>query len=394
MRITKALERATTRTTSSTEGWSDDQFRESRELDLQQPTMAIRDVVIATVICLVLSMLLVSAKLVDIAERQPLGESRDRWLSGAESIDRISNFLSLNRPYDLIVEIRGTGNDPGERIDSIDDVAAAAGLSGSDSAVDTTAGAVGQDPTPGVDDDVATGEDDGLTTATVATPTTTVAAPIRVVTPSTPLRTFVAGDSQAEFIGLALMEESGSGLVDVSVDYRVSTSLARPGYFNWPAEIAAVVATDDPELVVMVLGANDWQDMEDSDGSRLVRGTEEWRSEWSRRLDITFDLLAADHRHVVWVSQPPMRNGELQEGVGVINELATVVVAARHDVTLIDIWVMFGGDGTYLERVASPEGDVVRARNDDGVHLNRRAAGWVGDLVMIAVGIEWDLDAG
>ena len=78
--------------------------------------------------CLLLSMFLVSGKLVEIAERQPLGDSRDRWVDVAEGIDRVSNFMALNRPYDLITDVRGVGTDPGEKVDTIEEVAASLGL--------------------------------------------------------------------------------------------------------------------------------------------------------------------------------------------------------------------------------------------------------------------------
>ena len=76
---------------------------------------------------LLLSMFLVSGKLVEIAERQPLGDSRDRWIDVAEGVDRASNFLAMNRPYDLITDIRGVGTDAGEQVDTIEEVAAALG---------------------------------------------------------------------------------------------------------------------------------------------------------------------------------------------------------------------------------------------------------------------------
>ena len=205
-----------------------------------------------------------------------------------------------------------------------------------------------------------------------------------------PLRVYVAGDSQATFLGQTLTTRAGD-LFDITKADRISTSLARPDYFNWPAEVIDVVATDDPEFVVFFLGSNDWQDMRSGDDRRLVRGTEEWRKEWSWRLFITFELLVAEHRHVVWVSQPPMRDGTFNEGVLVMNEIAREVIANRDDVTMIDIWEMFGGDGEYRERVIGPDGTEARARADDGVHLRRRAAGWVADLVIDTASRQWDL---
>ena len=110
--------------------------------------------------------------------------------------------------------------------------------------------------------------------------------------------------------------------LDVEVQHEISTSLARPDYFNWPARLQEIDTDLDPEAVVLFIGANDHQDMADSDGNRLVEGTPEWGAEWQRRLAITFDLLEQDGRHLFWVTQPPMRDGALDDGIDEINALA------------------------------------------------------------------------
>ena len=115
---------------------------------------------------------------------------------------------------------------------------------------------------------------------------------MRTVDGTQPLAVFVGGDSQAEYLGDAITTESGFEL-SVEVQHEISTSLARPDYFNWPARLAEVVEEQDPEAVVFFIGANDHQDMADDEGNRLVEGSEDWQREWTRRLAITFDPVAA-----------------------------------------------------------------------------------------------------
>ena len=103
-----------------------------------------------------------------------------------------------------------------------------------------------------------------------------------------------------------------------------------------------------------------------------------------------FDLLEADHRHVFWVTQPPMRDATLDEGVAMLNEIAAPVVDDRSWVTAVDIWELFGGDGGYSQRVVHPvTGEEIRARVDDGVHLTRSASTWLGELVFAAMEEVW-----
>jgi hypothetical protein len=367
------LKRATeTRERGAT--WDDQQFREAREKDLRQRTSDSRSAVVAALTCLLLAGLLTSGKILEIAERQEFGTTRDRQVAVAERVDRVANFLSLNRPYDLIHDVRGAGDDAAQQIDSIDDVAADLGLD-----VDVP------DIKP-VDDDP---QMDVATTSTTTTSTTLPVGPVRSVDADTPLRVFVGGDSQAEYLADAITTESDFDLV-VEEQHEISTSLSRPDYFNWPARLREIDEAQNPELVVLFIGANDHQDMADDEGSRLVEGSDDWNLEWSRRLAITFDLLEQPGRHILWVTQPPMRDGELDSGINLINDLAAAVIADRDFVSAVDIWPLFGGESGFAERVTGPDGDEIRARIDDGVHLTRAAASWVADLVFDDMTTIWN----
>jgi uncharacterized protein len=379
MKHSEPLERATA-ARERRETWDDQRFREARELDLRQRTADARSAVIAVVSCLLLAALLTSGKLVEIAQRQELGTARDRQLAVAEGVDRVANFLSLNRPYDLIQDIRGAGDSAADRIDTIDEVAADLGLGPADP--------VGP-PDRGAPETVAPV---GPTVTTTTTTTTTMPpGPLRVVGNDSPLTVFVGGDSQAEYLSQAITTESGLPL-DVKVQPRISSSLARPDYFNWPARLVEVDADQNPEAVVFFIGANDYQDMADIDGNRLVQGSAEWQAEWTRRLEITLDLLERDGRHVFWVTQPPMRDGRLDDGIELINDLAASVIAARDFVTAIEIWELFGGEAGFAERLTGPDGVETRARIDDGVHLSRTAASWVADIVFEAMADVWEFE--
>ncbi len=425
--------------------------------------------------CLLLAVFLVSGKLVEIAERQPLGDSRDRWLDVAEGVDRVANFLALNRPYDLITDIRGVGTDAGEKVDSIQAVAANLARERRSSSVAaptatlapptatsaapaaTSAPAQTESPTqndqssipeaekdPGPTDQsgtpalaggpapdgsptpVVSSDPDGSPTPTSgdipngeseltgafpdlqfgfddageplpplppANPELLLPPKIRAVTPEDPLRVYVAGDSQAFYPGHALAGAVDGGMLDVTVDSRNGTGLARPDFFNWPAEFLEIVAEYDPELVVLIMGGNDWQAMQSADGVVLIPGSDAWRSEWTWRMHITFDTLVASHRHVVWVGLPPARTEPFSIGNPLINEISWPVTLVRPSVTMVDVWDLFGGDGPYQESLPPPwGGDPVRVRQEDGVHFNRTGSAWVAEKVVEVVRERWDFE--
>ncbi len=417
------------------------------------PTKSLRASVLSATLCLGVAALLVSGKIVEIADRMPLGPDRDRWLEVATETDRMANRLALNRPYDLLRDLQGAGGNAGRQIDVIGDVedllqleldgvseqppAPTTTVTPDESAAvatttvpttetpatDTPATDTPATDTPATDppatdppatdtpatdppatdtpatDTPATdppATDTPATDTPAADTTTTTTAPTTVppepqgyrrpdpVSAEAPLRTFVAGDSQAFYLGHRLRDSRLSDVLEITLNQLHSTGLARPSYFNWPVHFFAVAAQFDPEVVVATLGSNDWQSMAAPEGQTLSRGSDEWRAEWRRRLGVALDVLEAPHRQVIWVGLPPTRSDEFREGYAVMNQIAAAAVAERDFVTMIDIWDIFGGDEPYRDAVpppGDPEGRPVDVRQQDGVHLNQTGSRWVVDLI-------------
>ena len=213
----------------------------------------------------------------------------------------------------------------------------------------------------------------------------------RAITAETPLRVYTAGDSQSQFLGSWLNSDSR---LDVTVDALHSTGLARSDVYDWPSRFSDVLAEQDPELVVLVMGANDTQALFAADGTAVVSYLGSgWHQEWSRRLNSVLDQFAAPHRHLVWVGQPPTLPDHFRQGYAVLNRLAAEVIAARSDSSFLDIWELFGGDGPYQADVVPPGGGTpVTARQSDGVHLSFAGARWVADLVLEIAQGRWEFE--
>ena len=213
----------------------------------------------------------------------------------------------------------------------------------------------------------------------------------RAVTAQTPLRTYVAGDSMTYFLGTWLRSDNR---LDVTVDALHSTGLARPDVYDWPSRFVNVLDRQDPELVVLVMGANDTQAMWTAEGTAVVSyQADGWHEEWSRRLNSVLDQFAAPHRHMVWVGLPPTQPSQFRRGYAVLNRLSTEVIAARSDTSFVDIWDLFGGDGPYRADIAPPDGgELIAARQPDGVHLTVAGTRWVADLVVDVAERHWKFE--
>ena len=283
-----------------------------------------------TVVALVVFVVLASGNMVDSARGMPLGWQRNVAMAVSGGIDRVANLFSLNRPYDWAARQLGIATD--------DD--------------DFEFPEAPRDPAP--------------------TETTTTLAPVRVPTATDPLRVTVAGDSTAKSLGDALLAATDDLPISVTNEGTVSTGLARSDYFNWGAKMAELVEGTSPEVVVFMVGANDGQSILEGDGTVVAQfGTPEWEAAYRERVEGIMDLTAGDGRRMVWVGEPNVGTGNVQQAVEIGNRLAQEAAATRPWVTYVDVaGLLAGPDGGFSEYVTLPDGSTARCYAGDGVHLS------------------------
>jgi hypothetical protein len=213
---------------------------------------------------------------------------------------------------------------------------------------------------------------------TEATTTTERSGP---PTPANPAKVYIVGDSDAGTFGPYLEQLlDATNLTDTELNYKVSSGLSRPDFFDWPAELARAIPEVDPDIVVVTFGGNDAQGLSVESGEFIVGDptveTEEWTEEYQRRAGEVMDLLLEDDRAVIWVGIPNDDNPEVTARMSVQDQAVRAAAAERDGVVFIDTWNRFSGrDGNWAEFVIDPRDGVGKdVRADDGFHLNETGA--------------------
>lgn len=216
-------------------------------------------------------------------------------------------------------------------------------------------------------------------------PTTTGANANRFVTLAVsrthPATVFVAGDSLAFEFGTSLYRIAAATHLytaagGATVDFRVSSGLARPDYFNWPAEIAKQVRALNPRIVVLMFGSNDDQPLVAPDGHTYAFGSANWKAEYHRRVGAVMDQLIATNRWVAYVGVPILatRNDHWK----IINTVIEQEAATRDRAVFVDSYSLFEDpNGHYTQYLPNAQGQLVEVRTDDGIHFQRAG----GDLL-------------
>lgn len=233
-------------------------------------------------------------------------------------------------------------------------------------------------------DDVSVPTVTGATSSTVGGTTTTTTVAAGPPTAENPATVLVVGDSNAGAFAPYLDELlEDTGVVRSETDYKVSSGLSRPDFFDWPAHLRATVPALDPDIVVVTFGGNDAQPISDRAGNfpaeynDPISDEEAWKAEYSRRAGEVMDLLSEDGRHVIWVGIPNAQDAEVTARMRAQDEAAKAAAASRPEVVFVDTWRRFSGrSGNWAEFVVDPrdgKGKDVRS-DEDGFHLNEIGA--------------------
>ena len=174
---------------------------------------------------------------------------------------------------------------------------------------------------------------------------------------------------------------------------RSATGLARPDFYDWMRRARQLLRRHDPDVVVVVIGGNDGQDLLNHEGKGRVRyRTSAWEPEYERRLYHFGELLAEQGRRVMWLELPAMARPRFERKLRQIRRLQEEVTALLPRNRYVATRAIFYGDGGEL-RHSVPGRRKLKGgrpmRQDDGIHFTVEGADYFARRVLsdILVGL-------
>jgi hypothetical protein len=326
---------------------------------------------------LVFAVLLNADQLLHEAETKPFGRDRDFWVAIWKPFAQVSDFTRLNRPRIWVDRALGH-DDPGH---------------GRSAGLPPPPGSV-QEPASTATAATSTAVDATISPQTQTPQPTPVPTPpprlVRHPTADDPLKMWIGGDSMAGVYGQSLVRAAtDTGVISAELDYRVSSGLTRPDFFDWPAELADISEHEKPDIVVVMFGANDSQGIRTPDGKVFQATSEGWVAEYRRRVAEAMDELEATGRMVVWTGQPVMESADFSEKMATMNQIYMEEAAKRPWVVYLDSWSVFvDSHGNYNAYLPDGSGDELLMRAGDGVHLSRAGGDRLAAAAMAVVAKE------
>jgi uncharacterized protein len=205
---------------------------------------------------------------------------------------------------------------------------------------------------------------------------------IRKPTKTRPLTVLAIGDSIGIDLGLGLQRVMGNtGYYRVVVDGKISTGLARPDFFNWPAQLQLDLRRYNPDIVVVLFGLNDPQGMRTTSGP-LITFSRPWFQEYSRRVDRILELGTGDDRRMVWAGGPIVSAGRLRHDMNQLNGVYRKQVRFYPDAFYFDTWKYTATPGgSFTAFLTDSKGNHFLARTGDGDHFTNAGEDYLGRLL-------------
>ncbi|NOZ33295.1 MAG: DUF459 domain-containing protein [Alphaproteobacteria bacterium] len=183
-------------------------------------------------------------------------------------------------------------------------------------------------------------------------------------------RLAVIGDSLAVDLARALgrfyADDPDLEIVGMGVG---SSGLVRSDFYDWETAISEAISADQFDLVVVIVGINDRQEILLSDGGRAAPLTEPWRQEYQRRLKRIFRQLQGAGKPAIWVGLPPMRAPAYSAAIAQISSIQRAASSAA-GAEFVDIYERFVDEnGGFTANGPDLNGQAARMRKGDGIHF-------------------------
>jgi hypothetical protein len=169
--------------------------------------------------------------------------------------------------------------------------------------------------------------------------------------------------------GLTAAFEASPGVV-VEARSNVSSGLVRDDYYNWPGELPKMIDELKPAMVVIMIGANDRQQMVTDAGKEKFR-TDGWFSEYQRRVLAFGKEITGRKIPLLWVGLPAFESDSMTADAVQMNQLYRNQVESIGG-EFVDIWDGFVDEnGKFIVTGSDVNGQQVRLRTTDGINLTQ-----------------------
>ncbi|WP_273718145.1 MULTISPECIES: SGNH family hydrolase [Bartonella] len=182
-------------------------------------------------------------------------------------------------------------------------------------------------------------------------------------------RILVIGDFTASAVADALKKFFADNSDIVIMNNTMPASgLVRTNYYSWQSNISKLIDQNNPDVIIMMIGANDNQPIIDSH-SMINTDQSEWIRIYKQRIIEIAESLHASGKSWIWIGQPSFGNDLLTQKMKIFNALYKQETETAGGYFL-DIWSGFiDKEGNFSFSGYDIHGKIAKLRTNNGIHF-------------------------
>ncbi|CAK00672.1 SGNH family hydrolase [Bartonella tribocorum] len=147
-----------------------------------------------------------------------------------------------------------------------------------------------------------------------------------------------------------------------------ASGLVRTDYYSWQSNISKLIDQNNPDVIIMMIGANDNQPITDS-YSIINTDQSEWMRIYKQRIIEIAESLHASGKSWIWIGQPSFGNDLLTQKIKIFNALYKQETETAGGYFL-DIWSGFSDEeGNFSFSGYDIHGKRAKLRTNNGMHF-------------------------
>jgi len=199
-----------------------------------------------------------------------------------------------------------------------------------------------------------------------------------------PANVLVVGDSLAVTLAVSLEKafKDFEGLTMIPKG-KIASGLQNPQYYNWEQALSQFMKEYDPQLVIVMMGANDAKylslDPEAPEPSALE---DKRRQIYEARLKKFLSVMDERKVRSYWIGLPVMGDSDLSGKSRALNAIVSRACQGSSHGRFLDTWpLLCDQQGNYAQHIMDNAGHRIRVREGDKIHFS--TAG--GDIIVKAL---------
>ena len=146
---------------------------------------------------------------------------------------------------------------------------------------------------------------------------------------------------------------------------------------------SSLVKQYNPNVAVVMFGANDGQGITSSTGKVIPYNYTGWAEEYAKKVGYFVDILEKNNTTIFWIGVPIMKSSNLSNKMSTLNTIYEAELKNHTNAYFIPTWEALADEnGKYTAYLKDANGKAKLIRTSDGVHLQYYAGYLISDDII------------